>query len=73
MNCKICESTFGVPVPMQRVEHKNREVVGAKSRIGGGWAYKRKTVGVKVNWYCPNSFSHTITEEVSDEINQSDT
>lgn len=58
---------------MQRVEHKRRQVVGAQSRKGGGWSYKRKTIGVTINWYCPNSFGHTIKEEKNDETDKSDT
>jgi len=73
MNCQICEPLLGRVVPMERVVHKKREVTGYTKRPRGGWAYKRKTLGESVSWYCPNSFSHTIVEEENDETDKSDT
>ena len=63
MNCEPCTKEQGQPVPMERVEHKNREVVGVKKRESGGWAYSRKTIKTFVHWYCPNSFAHTVIED----------
>ena len=58
MICSICK------LEMTRLVHKSRIVTDSESRKNGGWSYVRKVIDTHVAWYCPNSFDHTIIEEI---------